>query len=149
LTTAACGHAIQWDERPAMGDGTEPIEDDEYLYRRVSLPYFDRTQGGEPSPWAFRPRKYDITGISLFRAKYTTPEEIARNARGKQYYIAVLRAGDIRSHGLDVVPIPQGHAPGHVEIPSLTHANRRTDAAEEAIQVLARKLCLKILGPFP
>jgi hypothetical protein len=55
-----------------MGDGTEPIEDDEYLYRRIPLAYFDVNQGDEPSPHAFHPRQYDETGISVFRARYTT-----------------------------------------------------------------------------
>ena len=57
-----------------MGEGEEPIEDDEYLYRRIVLKYFNPGEGQEPSPWAFRPRDYDQTGISIFRAKYVRPE---------------------------------------------------------------------------
>ena len=132
-----------------MDDGTEPIEDEEYLYRRIVFKYFDPDQGEEPSPQAFHPRSYDKTGLSVFRAKYVTPEQVAKNDRGKQYYVAVLRAGDLRAQGLDVVPRPEGNAPGHAELPGLTYDSRRTDAVEEAQQLLARKLCLKILGPLP
>jgi len=132
-----------------MGDGAEPIEDDECLYRRVRLDYYDPKQADEPSPLAFHPRDYDQTGISVFRAKYTTPELVAQNDRGKRYYVAVLRAGDLRAHGIHVVPRPEGHPSGHAEIPELTYENRRTDAAEEAKQLLARKLCLRIIGPLP
>lgn len=78
-----------------------------------------------------------------------TPEQVTENDRGKQYYVAVLCAGDLRAEGLDVVPRPEANAPGHAEVPGLTYDNRRTDTAEEAQQLLARKLCLKILGPLP
>lgn len=132
-----------------MGDQAEPIEDDEDLYRRIPLQYFDPRQGREPSPHAFHPGKHDETGISLFRARYISPEEVAQNDRGKQYYVAVLRAGQLRANGLDVVPRPDEHKAGHAEIPSLTYENRHNDAAEEAKQLLARKLCREILGPFP
>ena len=135
-----------------MGDGSEPIENDEHLYRRIPVQpqYYDPSQGPEPSPLAFHPRKDDKTGISVFRAKYVTPEQLAQSGRGKRYYVAVLRVGDLRNHGLEVVPRIEGHAlPGHAELPNLTFENKRSDAAEEAKQILARKLCLKILGPFP
>lgn len=132
-----------------MGDGAEPIEDDELLYRRVVLEYFNGGKGEEPSPEAFSPRTYDKTGISLFRAKYTTPQDVAQNDRGKRYWVAVLRAGNLRANGLQVLPKAEGHPTGHAEIPDLTYENRHEDAAEEAKQLLARKLCLEVLGPLP
>ncbi|MDY7009862.1 MAG: hypothetical protein SVV80_03830 [Planctomycetota bacterium] len=132
-----------------MGDGSEPMEDDEYLYRRILLQYFNPSQGSEPSPKAFRPRKHDETGLSVFRAKYVTPEQVAQNDRGKRYYVARLRAGDLRDNGIKVVPRIEGHEPGHAELPDLTYDNRSTDVGEEAQQLLARRLCLEVLGPFP
>lgn len=132
-----------------MGDDTEPIEDDELLYRRVQLDYFDPDHVKAPHPDAFRARPYDDTGISLFRAKFITPEEVAQNDRGKQYYVAVLRAGDLRANGLEAVPKPHKDRAGHSELPDLTHENRKDDAAEEARRLLAQKLSLEILGPFP
>ncbi len=132
-----------------MGDGSEPIENDEYLYRRILLQYYDPSQGSEPSPNAFHPRDYDKTEISVFRAKYVTPEQVAQNDRGKRYYVAVLRAGDLRDNGIEVVPRIEGHEQGHAELLDLKSENRRTDAVEEAQQLLARKLCLEVLGPFP
>jgi hypothetical protein len=130
-----------------MGDGTEPVGDDEYLYRRIPLVF--GPEGQQPSPKAFRPRESDKTGISFFRAKYTSPEQVAANNREKHYYIAVLLAGDLRANGFQIVPRPEGHPPGHAEIPDLTWYNRRTNRAEEAQQLLAQKLCLKIFGPLP
>ena len=132
-----------------MGDGTEPIEDEELLYRRVQLVHVGPAEGGEPSPMAFHPGRHDRTGISVRRAKYVTPDQAAQNDRGKRYYIAVLRAGDLRRHGFQVVPRPVTGVAGHAELPNLTHENRHSDEAVEAKQLLARKLCLKILGPLP
>jgi hypothetical protein len=134
-----------------MGDGTEPIEDDELLYRRIpqQLPYYDPSEGSKPGPKAFRPRKDDKTGISVFRAKYTTPKQVAMDGCSERYYVAVLCAGDIRANGLDVIPNVSGHAPGHAELPNLTYENRRTDVAEEIQILLAHKLCREVLGPLP
>ena len=133
-----------------MGDGTEPVEDEELLYRRIPLqPQWYDPATGWPTPLAFNPRRDDLTGLSFCRAKYTTPIEAARNDRDKQYYIAVLRAGDLREHGLDVVPKPLSNDPGHCEMPVLNYQERKTDRAEEAKLLLARKLCLRVLGPLP
>jgi len=132
-----------------MADGTEPIEDEEYLYRRVQIAHFDPAIETKPSPMAFHPRRYDAAGISVWRAKYRTPEQAAENSRDKRYYIAVLRAGDLRAHGLDVVPDTAGSEPGHAVLPALTYENRHNDAVREAEQLLARKLCLEVLGPLP
>jgi len=134
-----------------MGDGTEPIDDDEYLYRRIPIgtEYFDPGKSGKPSPWAFHPRKYDETGISVSRAKYVTPEQLAQNDRQKRFYIAVLRAGDLRREGIRVVPRPLEGKPGHAELPDLTYDDRREDRVEEFKQLLANKLCREVLGPFP
>ena len=133
-----------------MGDGTEPIDDDELLYRRVPLPYFDESNDLKPTRLAFQPRRDDTTGLSVSRAKYKSIEQVAQNSRGKQYYVAVLRAGDLRAHGIVVEPRPKPpDDPGHVELPGLTYDHRRDDAVEEWKVLLAEKLCLRVEGPFP
>ena len=131
-----------------MGDGAEPIDDDEILYRRIPHLHYDSAFGW-PTPEAFKPRHDDLTGLSFCRAKYTTPIEEARKGQGKQYYIAALRAGDLREHGLDVTPKPLSNDPGHCEMPVLNYQERKTKRAEEAKLLLARKLCLRVLGPLP
>lgn len=64
----------------AAPDGTDPIADDEVLYRRipVSQNWFDPQIDSQPSPQAFHPTSRDATGLSLYRAKYTTLEAAAR-----------------------------------------------------------------------
>lgn len=134
-----------------MSDGTEPIADDEILYRRVPVQpeYYNPALDSKPRPEAFRPRKDDTTGLSVYRAKYKSIEDVAENPRGKRYYVAVMRATDLREHGIKVLPRPVPDDPGHAEIPSITHENRRTPAAREQQLLLAEKLCYRIEGPYP
>jgi hypothetical protein len=132
-----------------MGEGIDQIDDDEELYRRILDVYYDPPEGTEVSPEAFAPREHDKTGISLFRAKYVSPQEVIGKKPGKRYWVPVLRAGDLKEGGLRILPSPEGQPPGHAEIPDMTHENRHTDQVEEAKQLLARKLCRRILGPYP
>lgn len=136
-----------------MDDECDPITDDELLYRRipVSQGWYDSEKKLSPSPKAFRPNEVrDKTGLSVFRAKYVTMTELTQNPSGKQYYIAVLRAGDLREHGIDVIPKPNPSSlPGHAELPSLRADNRKNDDAEETQLLLAQKLCLRVEGPYP
>src|SRR5271166_1419197 len=103
--------------------GTEPIADDELLFRRipVSMGWYDPAVDAQPSPLAFRPRDDDATGISVLRgAPYNTPEVAGRGPSKKGYFVAVLRAGDLRKSGVLVAPAPMEGISGHAEITSLT-----------------------------
>ena len=130
--------------------GTEPIDDDEILYRRipVSQEWYDPNDDLPPSPEAFRPVKHDATGLSLSREKYKNIEEAARGQAGKNYFVAVLRAGDLREHGIEVVACPQKEDPGHAGIPALNYEDRKTDQAKEWKTILAHKLTIRVEGPF-
>ena len=133
-----------------MVDGTEPIDDDELLYRRIPLVHFNASNDPKPALQAFKPRRDDTTGLSVSRAKYKSIEQVAQNPRGKQYYVAVLRAGDLRAHGILVVPSPKPPDDlGHAELPGLTYDHRNDDSVEEWKVRLAEELCLRVEGPFP
>lgn len=132
-------------------DDTSPIDDDELLFRRipVSMGWYDPAVDSVPSPLAFRPRDEDQTGLSLVRGEpFNTPKSAARGPSKKGYYIAVLRAGDLRTFGMTVEPKPVAGIPGHAEITSLAAANRENDDAKTMMAQLAHKLCLRIEGPF-
>ena len=133
-----------------MSDGTEPIADDELLYRRipVSQGYYDPANDPRPSPLAFKPTRNDTTGLSAHRAKYATIEQAARGRPGKSYYVAVLRAGDMRAVGIDVLPRSLEDDPGHAEIPGLTFENRKSMPYYEWQTLLAEQICLRVEGPF-
>src|SRR5262245_18616018 len=132
-------------------DGTEPIDDDEVLYRRipVSQGWYDTGTSPNPSPQAFRPRDDDATGLSLVRGgPYNSVEQAAKGPSKKGYFVAILRAGDLRRRGIQVVPRPVEGISGHAEIESLTTSNRDTDEALGMMAALAHELCLGVEGPF-
>jgi hypothetical protein len=132
-------------------DGTEPISDDEVLYRRipVSMKWYDPKIAPFPSPEAFWPRDDDTTGLSVRRGEpYSTAAQAAQGPSRRGYYVAVLKVGDLRARGIRVVPQPDPDIPGHTELPDLTAMNRDTDAAKTLMATLAHELCLRVEGPF-
>jgi hypothetical protein len=131
----------------ARTDEADPIADSELLYRRIPAiaGYYDPQVADKPSPQAFRPRPYDATGLSFWRAKHKTIEEVARGQPGRAYYVAIVKAADLRNHGMTIVP--RGD-PGHAEIPELTYETRKDDRALEFQKLLAAELCLEVTGPF-
>jgi hypothetical protein len=133
-----------------MADGTEPITDDELLYRRipVSPGWYNPGSSLPPSPLAFRPRMSDLTGLSVHRAKYRSARSVAENARGSRYFVAVLGASDLRETGIEVVPRPLPGDPGHAELPALRSDNRKNTECLELQQALTL-LCISIEGPYP
>ncbi len=131
----------------SAGDGTEPVADDELLYRRIPVSKRWYSQTGM-SPEAFDPRADETTGISVYRDKYKLLQEAAKGMSMTGYYVAVLRAGDLRKHGIEVLPRPAPDDPAHAELPGLTCHNRLTPEAQERKLRLAR-LCLAVEGPFP
>jgi hypothetical protein len=131
--------------------GTEPIADDELLYRRipVSTGWFDPTIDTKPSPLAFRPRDDDDTGLSVVRGEpYNSIEAAAGGPSKKGYYVAILRAGDLRKNGILVEPKPIPGLQGHAEIVSLTVVNRDSDEARGMMVMLAHEICIRVDGPF-
>lgn len=134
-----------------MSDGSEPIADHEILYRRIPAAsgFYDPHVDPNPSPLAFRPTQLDTAGLSLSRAKYKTLEQAGQGREGKQYYVAILRAGELRRLGMEIVPRPLDDDPGHCEIADLTFANRKSMPFAEWQALLAEQLCLRVEGPFP
>lgn len=126
--------------------GTERVEDDELLYRRIPVST-DWYKNEDLSAEAFNPRENETTGISLYRAKYKSIEAAAKGKSKKGYYIAVLRTRELRSNGFRVEPRPREDDPGHVELPDLTCDNRESDEALERKSRLT-KLCERVDGPF-
>lgn len=134
-------------------DDTEPIADDELLYRRVPVAkqHYHRGRELPLDAEAFLPRKSgsapDTTGISLVRAKfYNSPQETGKSQKG--FYVAVLRAGDLREAGIDMEILPDPMQPGHVQLPQLRTAKQKSVECRNLMKRLAEKLCLRVEGPF-
>lgn len=137
-------------------DELDPVADDELVYRRVSASavpqQYDPSTGGL-SDQAFAPhRTMDVSGLSVSRADFKSLEQAAQGRSGKSYYVAVLRAGDLRQRGIEVVPrpdLPDGqYDPAHAELPDLNAATRKDDVTLERQRMLAEELCLRVEGPF-
>jgi hypothetical protein len=142
--------STQWGA--GVSDGIEPIADDELLYRRVpaSMPWYDVVTQ-ELRPEAFQPHKQrDVTGISLWRGKLKSMPEAAKGQPGKSYYLALLRAGDVRRAGMIVAPrpdLPGGYDPAHAELPELNASNYKDTVTLERQRILV-SLCRSVEGPF-
>jgi hypothetical protein len=127
-------------------DGTEPVANDELLFRRIPVSMGWYSHGGL-SPEAFDPREDDLTGISVSRAKYKSVEGAAQGKSKKGYYVAVLRAYDLRQHGIAVEPRPSLEDHSHAELPDLRAGNRLAPETQER-KVLLANCSLRIDGPF-
>ncbi|HEX5446778.1 MAG TPA: hypothetical protein VFW87_23370 [Pirellulales bacterium] len=130
-----------------LPDDYEPIADDEVLYRRVPASKGWIDEHGV-SPDAFEPRVDDVSGLSVYRARFVSLQDAARGLSKQGYYVLAMRAGDLRAVGIDIVPKPQDLLPGHAEIPSLAYQEHESDLAMQQRELLADRLVLAIHGPF-
>lgn len=134
-----------------MPNGLDPIADDEFLYRRVSAtaqPQLFDPVSRVLNDQAFAPHKIrDVTGLSIARAKYKRIEDAGQGQPGKSYFVAVLRAGDLRQHGIIIEPRPEANDPGHAELPQLNAGNYKDSETLERQRLLV-SICLRVDGPF-
>ncbi len=130
--------------------GSDPIRDDEILFRRLARVYYDPEKSDKPSPVGFRPTDEDLTGLSLSRQKYISAKDVAEyGSLGKNYYVAAIKVSELRNYGIDVIQKPIAGNPGHAEVPGLRLENRSTNDAKEWQNMIAENLCFDILGPYP
>ena len=131
-------------------DVPDPITDEELLYRRIPAQWFDPDLK-EVNSAAFAPHKErDTSGLSVWRAKFKSLEEVARGQPGKIYYVAVLNVADLIAAGIRVVPqpdVPGGYDIAHAELPDLNSTIRKDSKTIETTMALAR-LCRSVEGPF-
>jgi hypothetical protein len=135
-----------------IGDGSEPITDDEIVYRRVSEKSgwynpIDRSIAWE----AFRPNKKDTEGVSVWRAKYKSTAQVAAiQARSEgRYYVIALLAGKLRLAGVTLEPTPI-YGLGHASLVNLNteHYATRKNAVRELANLIAAELVESVEGPF-
>ena len=104
-------------------DENEPVDDSEFVYRRIHPDFFDAALVPAIQPRAFRPTGSDVTGLSVLRARFAKPDDTIANrdpAKVSGYYVARLLVRDICKLGLTVQPDPvAGGPPGHAVVPEL------------------------------
>ncbi len=113
----------------------DPVSPDEFVYRRIpgGNPSFYNPRKSRPvTVGAFSPSDLDTDGLSVFRALFTTPDEVARlNSKPYSFYIARLRVSDILELGVSVIPDPLPDPPfGHSLIPEMNPGNSTGDGRE-------------------
>jgi hypothetical protein len=111
-------------EGDVPADEKEPVDDSEFVYRRIHPNFHDATLPIAVGLEAFRPSQSDVTGLSVLRARFAQPQDLFANrdpAKVSRYYVARLPVRDLHRLGLTVVPepIPGGPA-GHAVIPELS-----------------------------
>ena len=100
----------------------DEIADDELLLRHIPGGTSWQAPGPRITSANFQLRHdRNETGVSVTRLKITSAHRLLELVGGdpeKGSRIASIRAGDVRSIGLRVVPRPQGEDAGHAEIQS-------------------------------
>ncbi len=116
-----------------MEDELQPVDEGEFVYRRIPQKFYDPELPVPIPPLAFRPNQNDTTGISVFRSRFVKPAETLTGVdadKRNTYFVAQLAVSDLRKLGLTVLPEPDPNGPaGHAVIPELNwkayQANKR------------------------
>lgn len=123
-------------------DELDPVDDNEFVYRRIPPVYFDAVLGMRVQREAFRPTEQDTTGLSVLRARFAKPLDTLANLsedKAKKYYVARISVADIRKLGLTVTSDPiTGGPPGHAVIPELSW--ERYEGAKDRIKPILVEL---------
>ena len=105
-------------------DESQPVEDGEFVYRRIHPRFYKAAAPVSILYEAFRPSRSDDAGLSVIRARFAQPEDCLRGldpATAGGYAVARLSVSDLRRLGLTVQPDPVVTGPpGHAIIPELS-----------------------------
>ena len=126
-------------------DEQEPIQDDEFVYRRIHRNFYDASIPTCIRREAFRPSHNDDTGLSVFRAAFVQPADTLANidaSKQNDYYVSRIAVQDLHRLGLTVVPEPDPDGPpGHATIPELSWQAYQADKQRlKQVQVELAKL---------
>ncbi len=95
------------------------ISPDEWILRRIHINHYDPHRPIPIDAASFRPSPQDQDGLSFFRERLISAEQVARSARqpAENYIVARYRAGDLFDLGLTLTPTNDSDdPPGHVVV---------------------------------
>lgn len=118
-----------------MVNETDQIVPDELLLRRIpnSPDYINPALEQPVSRLAFRPTNADSDGLSVFRALFSTPENVSESGRNpNEVWVATIAARAIIELKLSVIPSPTPEGPrGHSLIPEICYAAKETTRVQQ------------------
>ncbi|MCH7791638.1 MAG: hypothetical protein IID31_05070 [Planctomycetes bacterium] len=97
------------------------LQPDEIVYRRIAFVHFPPSEK-QPQVVAFTPHPNDDTGISLWRERFITAEEVAQKRPDRRCHVAKMLVRDLNSLGLTVIADDPDNDPAHAIIPELRRA---------------------------
>lgn len=122
---------------------SEPISEDEVLWRRVRREKFRSDQTPALSYKAFEPRikgrEPDVDGISLFRASCLSSPTVIRGNPNENGIVQIPVVA-IRRMGLTVVSSPTEAVPGHVVIQEINAAG--WVSSKDRLRMIVEELAL-------
>ena len=128
-----------------MDLGFEPVDDDEWILRRIPDSQLDNAQ--RPQPVVFRPSPdRDADGLSFTRVKYATAAQVATAGQRAAMFVAKLSARAVRAQGVRVEPDPRSDNTGHCLVPEMCAATKGSTRVRE-LQKFMADTC-EVLGPF-
>ncbi len=130
-----------------MDDELGPVEEHEFVLRRVAVSVCRLDLAIPFSPAAFRPHETnDTDGLSVYREKAVTQAAdvlfaVAEEKRGK-FFVVRWVVRELVALGLTVVPSPEpDDIPGHCVIPELSWSNYQANK-DRMKEVQAELACL-------
>lgn len=132
-----------------MSPSGRDIPDEESVYRRIPLVFYDPRATYGLKIDVFLPTREDRNGLSVHRCALTSIEEAARGMPGKRYHVVRLSVGELRRLGqllgCDVAPDPFPANPAHALIPQI---NRDAYMADKpAFKALANVFVTELMKP--
>lgn len=124
-------------------DEHEPVDDSEYLLRRIHKKDVQVAATIRFPRGSFVPNRHDTNGLSFYRERFISPANLAdAGAKRGEYFVVRIAAAAMRALGLTLSPSPDpAQPPGHVLVPELRLERYRTDKANMTlIQIELMKL---------
>lgn len=134
-----------------MSDELEPIEEDEFVLRRIHRDHYKTSLPDPVLRMAFEPRRGENDGLSVYRERWVTPAQVAASGRTPgAYYVTRLAVRDLRKLNLTVVPAPRSELPGHAVIPELSwEAQQKDKKRSKQLQIELAKLAGQFIAHRP
>jgi hypothetical protein len=118
---------------PSRKDELSPISDDEFMLRQIHKNHYHAGKNKPVQTNHFQPHEDDDDGLSVYRERFISVDELARAGRKPgEYYIARFRASELKLPGnnltLDPKPNKDPSQPrGHSVIPQLSISAYKAD----------------------